>query len=96
VNYKIQITEEAEVEIRKATDWYSNISLGLGEKFSSEIKDHVESFVEHKLVVKNCRRMLLHNFPYTIYYSRNEQERVLEIIAVLHNRQSLNTLADRI
>jgi plasmid stabilization system protein ParE len=92
VNYKIQITEEAEVEIRKATDWYS--------KFSSEIKDHVESlinsFVEHKLVVKNCRRMLLHNFPYTIYYSRNEQERVLEIIAVLHNRQSLNTLADRI
>lgn len=100
MNYRIQIDEEAEDEIRSAKDWYENRSWGLGEKFIIEINESILSLlnpkIDHKLVFKHYRRLLLRNFPYTVYYMRDETELVIRIIAVLHNKQSRDRLENRI
>ena len=100
MNYKIRISPQAEIEIKTARDRYENQSLGLGEIFSGEIKMGIDSLinpiVDHKLVLKNLRRLLLHRFPYSVYYIRNEKDLVVHIMAVLHNRQSREDLARRL
>ena len=97
---KIQISLLAEIEIKAAQDWYEKQTTGLGEKFADEIKGSIDSLLnpisDHKRVFKNLRRILLHRFPYSVYYIRNENEKLIEIIAVLHNRQSHDRLEERI
>ena len=100
MNYKIQISERAEIEIKKAEDWYESQSIGLGERFVTELKGRIESshnpLIEHKLAFKILRRVFMHHFPYVIYYFRDEQKLIIEIIAVLHNKQSRDTLENRV
>ncbi len=99
MSYKIEIVEEAELEIKNAKDWYEEQSVGLGEGFSKAIKEHINSLtnpkVEHKTVYKNLRRILVHRFPYAIYYKRDEKNSLLKIMAVLHNKQSRKVLKKR-
>ncbi len=91
MNYKINITEEAENEILKAKDWYEEQQSGLGESFSATIKEHINQLknpkVEHKVVFKNVRRVLTRRFPFVIYYTRDEKKLIVKILAVLHNRR---------
>ena len=62
------------------------------EKFSKAIKERINSLVdvrvERKPAFKGLRRILVFTFPYVIYYRRDESERKIEIMAVLHNKQS--------
>lgn len=91
MSYRISITEEAENEILQAKNWYEEQQTGLGESFSTTIKEHINQLknpsVEHKIVFKNVRRVLTHRFPFVIYYSRDEKNLIVNIIAVLHNRR---------
>ena len=100
MSYKLQVSEKSEIEIQTAKVWYEKQSVGLGEKFADEIKESIDSLLnpiaDHKLVFKNLRRILLHRFPYIVYYIRDEQNFLIEIIAVLHNKQSLDILENRI
>ena len=100
MSYKVQISLKAEIEIKAAQDWYEKQATGLGEKFADEIKGSIDSLLnpiaDHKHVFKNLRRILLYRFPYSVYYIRNEKAKLLEIIAVLHNRQSQDSLEKRI
>lgn len=100
MKYTIRISERAEMEIKKAEDWYESQAPGLGKRFTSEIKEEIDSLlnphVEHRLVFKILRRLLVHRFPYTIYYVRDEKIPSIEVISVLHNKQSKEELKGRI
>ena len=91
MNYKIKVSIEAEAEIKKAKVWYENKQSGLGERFSIVIKEHINklklSSVEHKIVFKNVRRVLTSQFPFVIYYTRDELKLEVKILAVLHERR---------
>jgi len=100
MSYNIRILTKAKLEIKKAKEWYENKSLGLGDIFAAEIEKAIDSLssskLDHKLVFSTHRRMLLHKFPYTIYYKRDETIRKVSVVAVLHNKQSFDTLKNRI
>jgi plasmid stabilization system protein ParE len=89
--YKIRISKKARHQISSAKRWYDARQAGLGTEFTSEIRRHIELLkspaVEHKPAFKNVRRDLVQRFPFVIYYERNEEEMVITIISVLHNRQ---------
>jgi len=91
MSYKIKITGEAENEILSAKKWYEEQQAGLGEDFSLTIKEYINRLkdpsVDHKIVSENIRRILVHRFPFIIYYSRDEKKLLITIIAVLHNRR---------
>jgi hypothetical protein len=92
MNYRIEITPEGKADILKARDWYNEQSQGLGADFALVIKLHINSLksdtVEHKQVINNVRRMLVKRFPYVIYYTRNEELKLVKIISVLRDRQN--------
>ena len=100
MSYKIQISLIAEMEIKSAQDWYEKQSPGLGERVADEVKETIESLLnpiyEHKLVHKKLRRILLPRFPYAIYYMRDETQKLVEVIAVLHDKQSKDGLQNRL
>jgi plasmid stabilization system protein ParE len=52
--------------------------------------------VEHKVVMEKVRRVLVIRFPYAVYYYRDEKKATVKILAVLHNKQSIERLLDRI
>lgn len=91
MNYTVRIAPEAESEFLQAKKWYEEQQTGLGEKFSKNIKEHINGLkdpsVEHKLVAENVRRILTKPFPFVIYYMRDEKNMVIKIIAILHNRR---------
>jgi plasmid stabilization system protein ParE len=98
--YRIRNIPEARKEIKKAKEWYENQSIGLGDRFADEVKKAIRSLssskIDHKLVFANNRRMLLPIFPYAVYYKRDENKYLVTIIAVLHNKQSLDRLLNRL
>lgn len=100
MTYKIKILPEAKIEIKKAKQWYENQSVGLGEKFSEEIKKAIRTLsssnIDHKPIFTTHRRMLIHIFPYVVYYKRNEKSFIVKVIAVLHSKQSQDILIGRI
>ena len=100
MTYRIRVIPEAKREIKKAKEWYENKSLGLGQTFTDEVKKAIRPLsnpqLDHKPVFTTHRRMLLPKFPYTVYYKRDEKRLLVRIIAILHNKQSLDILESRI
>ena len=92
MSYKIEIASEAELDIKNAQNWYAGKSAELAERFIAVIKHTIDSLksiqVEHKIALKDLRRVLVRTFPYVIYYKRNEKMGIINILAILHNMQS--------
>ncbi|MEZ0538282.1 type II toxin-antitoxin system RelE/ParE family toxin [Fibrella arboris] len=42
------------------------------------------------------RRAVLHRFPYTVYYRIDEEDQIIIILGVLHQRQDRNEILRRI
>lgn len=91
MSYRIRITTEAKQEILAAKQWYNHRQPGLGEDFAKTVKDQIDVLksdtVDHKVVFDKVRRILVKRFPYVVYYTRNNENRTINILAVLHERQ---------
>ena len=89
---------EAEEDVAKARRWYERQRPGLGRAFQAALrraegllKRHPAAFpIAHGVY----RRLVLHQFPYSLYYQPLGDDR-LEIVAVLHHRQDEDTLDER-
>ena len=96
MSYSIKIASEAELDIKNAQNWYSDKSPELAERFTAVIKHTIDALtstqVEHMVAFKDLRRVLVRTFPYVIYYRRNEEARIINILAILHNKQSAPNL----
>ena len=76
----------AKHDIREARSWYRKISPVLADDFMSALDRAVNIAREHPLafqvVHRTFRRILLHRFPYALFYYAEEDH--LVIVAVLH------------
>ena len=63
---------EAERDLANARDWYEKKQAGLGAEFLDEVASAIrelESAPEHpRLYYRDFRRVLLHRFPYKMFY----------------------------
>ncbi len=84
----VQFHPDAELEFKKAIEYYELKERGLGIKFSSEVKRTLERIrfqpTAWTSVSKNLRRSLTHKFPYGILYHYSETDREIYIVAVMH------------
>lgn len=90
VQYKIQITINAEKEILSAYNFYEDQQISLGEKFLNELE------TSFKLIQKNpylfarkhkaFREIVLNKFPFLIVYEINAE--ILIIISVFHTSKN--------
>lgn len=79
---------DAEVEFKKAIEYYELQEKHLGIRFSIEVKNALERIcINPKAwtsVSKNLRRILTYRFPYGILYNYNEVDSIIYVLAVMH------------
>jgi plasmid stabilization system protein ParE len=85
----ILVRPAAAADIDEAFLWYERQQAGLGDKFLAAVQSALENVVAHptsyRVVHRETRRVLVHRFPYGIYY-RVYGELVV-VVACMHGRR---------
>ena len=94
---KVIIRAEAKRDLREAKIWYQNISPELKRDFIRKIDDAIALAKERPLafqvVHRTFRRVLVHRFPYALFYHVGE-DRII-VVAVLHQARDPELLEQR-
>ena len=91
MTWTVQFTGLAEDDVDEAFAWYASSRRGLGEEFLADM-DAVMHMLEQvpeigPAVYQGVRRVLLHRFPYSIYYRLLPSVSTIEIRACVHQRR---------
>ena len=94
----IVFDEEARAELDKAAEEYEALREGLGDDFVGEIRQGLERIEKmpqsfSHFETTEFRKCILRRFPYTIYFS--EEEDRIWIAAVAHQRRRPGYWLDR-
>jgi toxin ParE1/3/4 len=94
---KVIIRPEAKRDLREARAWYRKIFRALGDDFVRRVDDAIalaqERPLAFEIVQRTFRRVLLHRFPYALFYHADE-ERIV-VVAVLHQARDPEVLRSR-
>ena len=84
---------EASVDFAEAFSWYQGQRAGLEDEFGAELNRTLTFLREvpeaGPFVLGDIRRVLVHRFPFAIYY-RLEQD-LIEVRAILHTHRDPRT-----
>lgn len=91
------IRPEAKQDLREAKAWYRSISRELGNDLLQQIDDAITLVQERPLafpiVLRTFRRVLLHRFPYALFYYAGNNRIV--VVAVLHQARDPEVIESR-
>lgn len=97
--YSYKFIPLAKEDITNAFNWYEEKSPGLGSKFLSALSVELNKIntvlVEEKKVYKDFQKHSFKEFPYYIYYKKDENKQLIIIFAVLHKKQDSATFYKR-
>ena len=98
--FKVLLVLEADSDKETIVDWYETIKPDLGLAWLNEY-DRIENSISRNpyLYEENLlfiRRAVFQRFPYTVYYRIDEEEQLIIILGVLHQRQDRNEILRRI
>ncbi|PKD44642.1 type II toxin-antitoxin system RelE/ParE family toxin [Rhodohalobacter barkolensis] len=95
----VQFHPDAELEFKKAIEYYEQQERGLGIKFSGEVKRVLERIrinpTAWTSISKNLRRSLTNRFPYGILYHYSEANNIIYVVAVMHLHKEPKYWRDR-
>ncbi len=98
--YLLVISDKANDDINKATDYFDDQQPGLGSSFVEEfvavarqITKNPEMY-EEKLFFVRCG--LMKRFRYQLYYAVDDVRHEIDVIAVIHQNQDPDTIRNRI
>jgi len=89
--YKITLLRRAENELDLISEYYENISSGLGTKFYIQATEYIDSlayipYFENKY--SKIRILPLKKFPYSIHFTINEELAIVEVHAIVCDFQN--------
>src|SRR6478752_3185315 len=94
---QVIIRPEAKRDLREAKTWYQNISPELKRDFVYRVDAAItlaqERPLAFQIVHRTFRRILVHRFPYSVFYHA-EEERII-VVAVLHQARDPEVLETR-
>lgn len=94
---RVVIRREARRDIGEAKSWYTGISRELGRDFIRVLSDAILLAQERPLafqaVHRTFRRILLHRFPYALFY-HPAHDRII-VVALLHQARDPEELEKR-
>src|SRR5689334_15093690 len=94
---RVIIRPEAKRDLREARDWYRKTSRELADDFVRRVDDAITLALDRPLafqvVQRTFRRILLHRFPYALFYHADDDRIV--VVAVLHQRRDPEILQSR-
>jgi plasmid stabilization system protein ParE len=100
LTYRIVVRQAAELDLVRARDWYIAEAPQVVPRFESELDAAFQRIGaaprQFRTVVRDARRAHLRVFPYEIWFREHEQLQVVEVIAVVHDRQDLAKFQERV
>jgi len=89
MTYRLELTDEARLDVQEAWLWYENLKANLGEEFLLSLEASLNEIERNPLLYQiyhnNSRIALLKRFPYkAIYVIENS---IVGVIAVIHNKR---------
>jgi mRNA-degrading endonuclease RelE of RelBE toxin-antitoxin system len=88
MTYKIRIDQDALADILESSAWYDQQSNGLGARFKKQVKTQINQLkknaLAHGIRYNSVRCVKVHKFPFLIHYVVDENDRKVEVFAVLH------------
>ncbi len=86
---KIRFAKEASHEFRESVEWYESRVRGLGLRFTDELESTVERIRLnpdlYQRVSGNIRRIQVNRFPYSVFYTAEDD--TLVILRIFHNKR---------
>jgi toxin ParE1/3/4 len=86
MTFDVRLRPEAEQDLAEQARWYEDQVSGLGDRFLDEVLAAFSSIAESPLlyptVYRNTRRVLIHRFPFGIYYKI--EDATIVVLAVMH------------
>lgn len=83
---EVRLRPDAEQDLSDAATWYEEQQAGLGHQFLDEVLIALSSVAEaplmYPLIHRNARRVLIHRFPFGVYY--RIENSIAVVIAVMH------------
>lgn len=98
MEYKVFISTKAQNEIENAIDYYSLINLRTQKKFAFEIIKAYSILSRNPFFAikyKNIRSLKINNFPYSLFYTINNQKKTIAVLACLHQKKHPRKLPRR-
>jgi plasmid stabilization system protein ParE len=100
-NYRLIVSEVAKLDIADAFDYYEIKNKGLGRLFLLSVKHTFKILAYNPFVYmkihKEVRRALTEKFPYALFYTIDEREKLVTIYSVrstFRNPDSWKSAAD--
>ncbi len=91
--YKIIVSPRAQKEIEHAIDYYAIYSDNAPLNFVSMLKEGYEKLSENPFLgirYKNVRSLKIKRFPYSLFFTINEENNSVRILSCFHNKLSPN------
>ena len=91
---QLRILPEVFQDTTNAFNWYDDRESGLGEHFLSCFRATYNPITAnpftYRIVYKNYRRVLLHPFPYALYFRLQDEQAIITL--VFHTARNPKTL----
>jgi len=89
---KLEIQEEARLELREALIWYEEQKTGLASELLFEIRKSISEIINfstrNKITFNNRREAFVNRFPYKIVYAIEENDSVICVYAFFHTSRN--------
>jgi plasmid stabilization system protein ParE len=86
MTFEVRLRPEAEQDLSDAAVWYEERLSGLGHQFLDEVLTAFASLAKaplrYPVVHRNTRRVLIHRFPFGVYY--RAENNAIVVIAIMH------------
>jgi plasmid stabilization system protein ParE len=90
--YKSIILPLAKEDIREAARWYNKRQIGLGKRFTTEVREKVHFIRQNPkaLIIRynSVRTAVLNVFPFMVHFTIDEKNKTIIISAVLHTSRN--------
>lgn len=87
---KLIVSKFAKEEIENAKEYYNLQQPNLGDSFKKDIKDTVDNISRfptlYPFIIDNIQRVVLHRFPYSIFYAIEKNTIVILSVAHQHRK----------
>ncbi len=101
MSYRITYSEKAIADITYTREYYKSRDLDIEQKFKLEFEKIVTRFRKTPEIFQetgeNQRRAVLgSSFPYSIHYTVNAKEKIVEIIGVIHHSKNIDLVEQEV
>ena len=96
MRYSLSVEFEAQLDYDDAIGYYDNISTDLGDNFYKTVNAAFELIKNNPNIsfqnYKGLERFILKQFPFSIYFFKNNEEQIIKVLGILHFKRDVDAI----